>query len=64
MSFAAIPIREDQTQTMQRILDRLVAEGAAHAALIVTYPDGGQVVMRSSVQADEAAFLPLAAGYS
>lgn len=51
-----VAITKDQTDTMQRILDRLVAEGAAHAALIVTYPDGEQVVLRAVCDQQTTAF--------
>lgn len=55
-------IRQDQTETMKRVLDRMVAEGALHAALVVTYPGGKQVIMRST-EKQPASSLPLASGF-
>jgi len=53
-----VHIKKDQTNTLQRIIDRLIAEGAAHATLVITYPDGRQDVLRSS---QSSASLPLQA---
>jgi hypothetical protein len=55
-----VAITKDQTETMKRILDRFVSEGAAHAALIVTYPDGEQVVLRSVCDQQTTAFRKVA----
>ena len=57
-----VAITQDKTETMQRILDRLVSDGAAHAALIVTYPDGEQVVLRSVSQPLDVS-LPKVSGF-
>ena len=56
-----VQIKKDHTNTLQRIIDRLVAEGAAHATLVITYPDGRQAVLRAS-QSNEV-FPLLASGF-
>lgn len=42
-----VEIKHDPVASMQSLLDRLVLEGAAAAAIIVTYPGGRQVKLRS-----------------
>lgn len=46
---------------LQRSLDRLVRDGAAHAAVVVTYPGGRQIVLKST--SAEAAVLQQAANF-
>jgi hypothetical protein len=42
-----VELKHDPIASMQSLLDRLVREGAAHAGLVVTYPDGRQVTLRA-----------------
>lgn len=43
-----VELHGDALDSIKRTLDRLVREGASHVALVVTYPGGQQVVLRSS----------------
>lgn len=46
----SIEFSDDAIGVAQRCIDGLVAEGAEHATLIVTYKNGQQVMLKSSSQ--------------
>ena len=45
-----IELRSDPLETISRAMDRVVLDGAAHVTLIVTYPNGQQVMLKSTNQ--------------
>lgn len=46
----SVEFSDDAIDVAQRCIDGLVAKGAVHATLIVTYKDGQQVMLKSSSQ--------------